>query len=362
MANPHQLLNTSWTLHRLSPLHHDDYKSLLDDPRALQTYATRLRDYLTNSLADAQGQAWREEDSALSNIGALRSCTWETLSTLSFLSPQLDTEQDDEHDDQDSAGILVALSYENITYKAALLAKNSPNQSNSAQNQKGKQTARRTRNSSSAAPSSTYLPLLLTRLPKSLRESFTTFLSANFDTYVSPLRLQSAFMCDALGRYMGSLASWQTSHEAGTGIIEDIIREMHLTLSFAPPISPSLKTLSITIPKDTVGTLLRGNPNSSSEDPEKENSMLVGLEAYLQKHLALEAGLDLPAPLSGRAGAYVRLTRVACAGFVVTGEGRMKVVAKAGEEDGNGDERNRGALRGGEVLVQAVLEKASIGE
>ncbi|KAI9369720.1 kinetochore complex Sim4 subunit Fta1-domain-containing protein [Aspergillus egyptiacus] len=389
MAHPHHLLNTSWTSYRLSPLHHTDHESLLTNPAALETYAARLQDHLTNSLADTQ---WRDQDSTLSAMGPLKSCTWETITTLSFLRPQ--QEQEDETQTRNPSGIMVALSYETTTYKAALLAGNTQTQTQK-QKQTGTLQRRRGRSNANSNSNSTYLPLLLTRLPKVLRESFTSFLSSTFDTYVSPLRLPSSFLCEALETYVRGLVPEPGSGSSGaataanrTGLIEDVVREMHLTLSFSEPVAPLLKALNLSIPRETFKSFLSGASSSSAlpgerkKEEEEEagigDSVLSGLEGYLRRHLALELGLDI-LPLaseqgsgsrlsSALAGGYVRLTRVACAGFVVTGEGRIKVVASTSGVDDESDnpekedERNRGALRGGEALVRAVLERAVTGE
>ncbi|KAL2861141.1 uncharacterized protein BJX67DRAFT_314268 [Aspergillus lucknowensis] len=362
MASPHHLLNTSWTSHRLSPLHHaNKHGSLLEDAGALQTYATRLRDHLTNSLADVQG--WRAEDdtAGVSNIGALNTCTWETISTLSFLNSRPEDES------SQAVGILITLSYENITYKAALLADPSSSSAPPNRHQKGKGKGKAKRSTS------TYLPLLLTRLPKALRESFIAFLSSNFDTYISSLRLSSRVLCDLLESYVERVTPSRSRTTRGD-LIEDIIREMQLTLSFAPPIAPSLRALNVSIPRATFASFLRTNSRSGAGGPgtgeeSVSGSVLSGLSAYLEKHLAMELGLvGTPGSSSGVsfASGYVRLTRIACAGFVVTGEGRMKIVAKAVDGDSEGGEgeegeRNQGALRGGEALVRAVIDRAAAG-
>jgi hypothetical protein len=366
MASPPHLLNTSWTSHRLSPLHHgSEYSSLLDQP-ALETYANRLKDHLTNSLADAQGWRAAEEDTAgVSNTGALNSCTWEPITSLSFLNPEHDEGEDE---NAQPVGILITLGYENITYKAALLA--NPSTLTSSTSQKGKQPqGRRSKRTSRTSPSSsTSLPLLLTRLPKALREQFIAFLCSNFDTYVSSLRFSSDVLCDLLQSYVGSLFSTQggnENEEADSVSIEDIIREMHLTLSFAPPIAPSLKTLNVSIPRETIASFLRTTAGSSStgdEDGDAGRRVLSGLSSYLQKHLAMELGLGSDGGGVTLSSGFVRLTRIACAGFVITGEGRVKVVGKAVQEgDDEEGTRNRRMLRGGEALVRAVLARAGAG-
>ncbi|KAJ0423682.1 kinetochore complex Sim4 subunit Fta1-domain-containing protein [Aspergillus carlsbadensis] len=367
MASPLHLVNTSWTSHRLSPLHHGSENSSLLDRAALETYANRLRDHLTNSVADAQGWRAEEDTAGVSNTGALNRCTWESISSLSFLNQQPVEDGDEE---AQPVGILITLGYENITYKAALLANPSISTSSSRTSQKGKQPqrGRPKRTSSTSSSTSTSLPLLLTRLPKALREQFIAFLSSNFDTYVSSLRFSSDVLCDLLQSYVGSLSSTRggTNGEEGADpvSIEDIIREMHLTLSFAPPIAPSLKTLSVSLPRETIASFLRRTAGSSSaggEDADTGKRVISGLSGYLQKHLAMELGLGAGGGVTLSSG-YVRLTRIACAGFVITGEGRVKVVGKAvqegGDEEGTRDQR---MLRGGEALVRAVLGRAGAG-
>lgn len=392
MASPHQLLNTSWTSHRLSPLHYktesesqSEHGSLLNDNAALETYAARLRDHLTGSLFGAQG--WRAQDEpfaagGLSAIGALQSCTWEVISSLDFIgqgseaqgdnSGQETTREQEQEQEKGPAGLLITLSYETATYKAALLA--APGSSASKGNKKeGHQKRGRGRpslaskmSSSSSSSASIHLPLLLTRFPKPLKEPFIAFLASTFDTYVSDLRISSAGMCGVLERYIESL-NVRSPGENENANAQDVIREMHLTLSFAPPIAPSLKALNVNIPRETVGSFLR-TPSSSSSSSSKGSPLLSGLSAYLQKQLSMEFGSALSvasAPTPGEAeggasvvGGYARLTKIACAGFVVTAEGRLKVVVKGADGE---NERNQGALRGGQALLRSVLERAGMG-
>ncbi|KAL4948998.1 kinetochore complex Sim4 subunit Fta1-domain-containing protein [Aspergillus filifer] len=409
------LLNTSWTCHRLSPLHHSSIEikagSLLKDAAALNLYAARLRDHLTNSLADATG--WRaaaggaedEPSSAggLSALGALQGCTWGSISSLDFLNSE-DAEEDSDRAGE-PAGLLITLAYENSTYRAAMLclpsesdakAESRLNAETQAQSQsrvpQKRKRGRPSLKSSSAATSntnartSTTLPLLLTRLPKPLRESLISFLSSNFDTYVSPLRISSAGLAGLLESYVAALQSSPSSSlssaaagDEGVEVqvqVQDIIRELSLTLSFAPPIAPSLKALNLGIPRETLGSFLASSPTSvSTSSSSPSSSVLNGLSEYVRKHVAMELGLPLPVSLSSSdpsvgekadeaslVGGYVRLTKIACAGFVVTSEGKLKIVAKdtngGGDGDGDGG-RNKGALRGGEALLRVVLERAA---
>ncbi|KAL4998288.1 kinetochore complex Sim4 subunit Fta1-domain-containing protein [Aspergillus recurvatus] len=381
MASPHYLLNTSWTSHRLSPLHYEINRnlgpeSLLTNKTVLDTYAARLRDHLTNSLGVAGAPTLQHDPATSTTLGALQSCTWEAISSLSF-SGQNPVFQDGNEsairqNQEEPAGLLITLTYENATYKAALIGPGFVSRSQSQdqeqtqmQTQKKRKRSRPSLKSSiTTVSASTHLPLLLTRLPKPLRESFVSFLSLNFDTYVSALRMSSQDLCGVLESYTSGLTP---AGAVNAGVdVEEIIRELHLTLSFAPPIAPSLKALNVSITRETMGDFIRASGSTSSGG----SSVLSRLSAYLSEHLAMELGLPLlvdetaAATGSSLGGGYVRLTRIACAGFVVTSEGRLKIVARADDGAGGGnedDQRNSGALRGGEALLRAVLERAGNG-
>lgn len=353
MAQPNirQLLNTSWTLHRLSPLHHgEECQYLLNNPTALNTYATRLRDQLTGDvLAGLQlgiSGGGADEDDTLSKTGALKTCTWETISHLK--------DRDDHDDDEgpaDSRGILIILEYENITYKAALLASPPPSTTTATQS-KG----------------STSLPLLLTKCPSPLRRTLIAFLSTNFDTYCSPLRLPSHAMCDGMDVYMNTfLASDDNSTTSIPGssprdILQDAVKDMQITLSFPPSVAPALRSLNINIPRASFGEFLRDSPSSSASHLDSSSTstasipFLSSLSAYLEKHLAMKLDLRVPGKQP------VRLTKIACGGFVLGSEGRMKLVARSGQDDSDDDGGDRLQLRAVEMLLRDILTRAVVGE
>ncbi|KAL4897339.1 kinetochore complex Sim4 subunit Fta1-domain-containing protein [Aspergillus ambiguus] len=343
-ARSQQLLNSSWTLHRLSPLHHGkEFNTLLDNPVALKTYATRLRDQLTgNALAGLQGASIGAEDDTLSRTGALTNCTWETMPTLSLQDP----EASDDYLKR-SSGILVVLEYENTVYKAALLA---PPEDES----------RPQRNTTST----TYLPLLLTRLPNPLRQTFITFLAANFDTYCSVLRLPPHVMSICLETYITRVAS-----KHGQSDVEEIVKELQLTLTFPPSVAPALRTLNVNIPRGSLASFVHPR-DSEATGSTQDGAVLSGLSAYMAKHLAMDLDFSTaPASRKDLASGHVRLTKVACGGFLLGSEGRLKLVTHAksrrptteGPTNGDPDtqtESDRLALRASEALLQTILGRA----
>ena len=332
-----QLFNTSWTLHRLSPLHHGkDFETLLDNPAALKAYQTRLRDQLTGDvLAGLHASATTAEDDALSKTGALRECLWQPISTGS----------QSRRAGSSFPGILVTLEYENISYKAALLADAAPE---------------------SQREGSTFLPLLLTKLPNALRQTFITFLSANFDTYCSNLRLPSNFLCTGLETFVDELRNGRgpSGRSAANEAIEEGIKELQLTLAFSPSIAPALRSLNVSISRASLIEFLRDEASKSKRTlKQKQRSPLIGnLTAYLETHLAMQLDLD-GSSQNHMARKHVRLSKIACASFVLGNEGRMKLVVGAEPaEDEESDNQSSPALRASEALLQMAIRRAIIGD
>ena len=363
-ATLQHLLNTSWTLHRLSPLHHEKEFATLSNPTALKTYASRLQDQLTGntlgglSSSTAGGPSGAvADDEALSRTGALKTCIWETLPSLALLEPQTQSRPSRRQPKQ-QPGILVTLEYENIVYKAALLAPPPP-------------ATATTRPPSPDRQGSTHLPLLLTRLPGPLRQTFVSFLAANFDTYCSALRFPSHFMCAGLEAYVSGMITGGDDRARQQTILEDVVKEMQITLAFSPSIAPELRSLNVNIPRgsfaDFVGT------------DRADGSILSNLSSYLEKHLAMK--LDLSAESDKKpspAKEHVRVSRIACGGFLLGGDGRLKLVSLQKMIPGADDEENvvgsegagevpgekaRLMLRANEALLLAVIRKvASVDE
>lgn len=340
-ASRWKLFNTSWTLHRLSPLHHGkDFEALLNNEVALKAYATRLRDQLTGDvLAGLHSAASTAEDDALSKSGALRSCRWE------FFAAGLS--QRDVRPNASFPGILVTLEYENITYKAALLADADAN----SQPRKGV----------------TALPLLLTKFPNALRQPFITFLTANFDTYCSNLRLSSGFLCSGLETFVGELQN-SGDRSLADDIAEEVIKELHFTLAFSPSVAPALRNLNVSISRASLVSFIRDDAGTSkgrAVQRKPQTPLIRNVTSYLETHLAMT--LDLDGSQQNKVSRqHVRLSKVACAAFVLGSEGRMKLVVdarRAGQgEDGDTEEHQSPSLRASETLLRAVIQKAVIGD
>ncbi|KAJ5588147.1 hypothetical protein N7537_010825 [Penicillium hordei] len=343
-ADHQQLFNTSWTIHRLSPLHHGkDCETLLDNQVALKTYATRLRDHLTGDvLASIHTSTSAADDDALSKTGALKDCLWRPI------SQSLRDKAPSRSQNTPFPGMLVTLEYENIVYKAALLAD--------------------TKSSTNQRTGSTSLPLLLIRFPTALRQTFITFLSTNFDTYCSPLRLSSSFLCAGLETYIDAL---RTQRPRTSDTVEDVIKELQLTLSFSSSIAPALRSLNVSVARASLAGFLRDQPGqlalkSRSLQHKLRSPFISNLTSYLETHLAMK--LDLDGSSSNQpVKQHVRLSKVACSAFVLGGEGRVKLVVAADRDSGDGDEgsrvrddKNELALEAGVSLLLSVIRKAVV--
>ena len=355
MPTPRELLNTSWTLHRLSPLHHGkEFDTLLNNPIALKTYARRLHDHITGDVLGGiyVGATAAADDDSLSKTGALKACTWETIPGWSYLD---ESNGNSRLQSAPGLGILIVFQYEFVIYKAALLAPPAPEGSE-------RSTRRRERLDASSSSASTYLPLLLTRLPTTLKQTFISFLSANFDNYCSLLRFPPSFLCIGLETYLNVLVS--ANPTVSRSILDDVVKEVHLTLHFSTSIAPALRTLNISVLRETLTQFIHDQHSEPSDDG--GNPFLRRLNAYLEKHLALNLQLEDLSDNRSLAKQYVLLSKVACGAFVLGTEGKLKLVLTSPDTGDASPPRigdiERITLQASEKLLNAAISKAIASE
>lgn len=361
--SPQSLLKTSWTIHRLSPLHHrKEFRTLVDNPDALKTYSKRLRNLLTGDVLRGVQVGLSGSDASsdvLSKAGALKECLWGLIPTWSHWNEDQSVLEDPDQEQLlvsagDCLGILVTLEYEHVTYKAALLA----GPDGYHENREG----------------STYLPVLLTRLPNPLRNTFVSFLSANFDAFCSVIRLPSNFLCAALETYIMAFTpvdgSDQSSNNTTRELLEEVLGGMQLTLAFSPPIAPALKALDVHLPKESLAAFVIDGSTIRQTDMLHRPSMpfLESLSSYFNKHLAMKLDLNDSPGRCGTGSQHVRLSKIACSAFVLSGEGRTKIIADAGrvapvdnsvlaETEDPEDRKNRLILKANESILRALIHR-----
>lgn len=177
----------------------------------------------------------------------------------------------------------------------------------------------------------TSLPLLLTRLPKSLRETLLGYLESTFDTLPLPLQLDSDALKKMLERWLEVVLS---GGEAG--------KDVQIVFS-APPPGTSLKAITITVPReDVVGFFRRGR--KLVDAGEADGAFFEALRHYARGTMGLDTGV-------------LSVMKVACGGFVVGvgaggAAGKVKVFVP---REGEGERAVEGLVKG---LVEASLMAA----
>lgn len=354
-----QLFNTSWTAHTLSPLHHSkEHHTLVDNQNALKIYAKRLRDQLTGDfIRGAQVTLMRNAlDDALSKAGPLIDCKWEFISRNDGdIENPAENEDEDEDGNQlaieaeDCIGIFVTLEYENIVYRAALLT-----------NPEGYKASSLSLSDQSST-SSTHLPLLLTRMPTALRTTFIEFLSATFDTYCSTLHLPPVFLATILKATIAFLIRSENLRPTSNGILEKVLKDMQLTLTFSQSIAPALKGLDISIPRETLSVFSRGGV-----DDNNASHFSKFFSQYLNHHLGMKVNLEtISQDLDNnqKQPQHVWLSKIATAIFVVSAEGRFKLIETLDDDDNDKVEEQQLVIRkltrsANEQLLRSLVQRA----
>jgi hypothetical protein len=212
---------------------------------------------------------------------------------------------------QGSRGLHVEVTYEKATYTAILL-----------HSQEGPVLEKETHFLS--------YPLLLTRMPGSLRETFVNFLATTFDARASVLRLPPQFLIAALEKYLVDITTDETGNQDVTSAnhaLKTIIKDILITLAFDVPDGSSLKTIDITITKDHIWRMMsRGQRIDTGEEPK---AFSAALSHYLDGHLAIDLGNE-----------HVTISKIACGAFVLGVDGRVKLF----ESIENGDDHRQGKL------------------
>lgn len=272
----HPIYNVTYTLHRLPPLHK------FPSPPEFKTHARYLQQLLRGDVLRGVRIA---DDEALGRAGRLKGVTWKPLPPWRGPREVPEGEEEGVEDEGEilGTGVQIEISYENTAYTSLLLS------------------------NSSSSPTShhshsefTRLPLLLTRMPKALRETLLSYIATSFDALPSPLPLPSQLLLDSLDTYL-SRASVRATKD--------------VQITFGTPVS-TLRSITITIPRDDVEEFCRSGGRFYDA---------------LRKYAVGVMGLDVAA---------LTVAKVACGGFVL-GAGRVKVFPP---EDGGGGNIVRGLV------------------
>jgi len=300
------LYSSTFTSYRTSPLYHGANPLTTN----LNIYARRLRETLAgDALRNAQlGELF----AGATNSGSLESCTWKLLGDEDAWEKAQETLQNGgdaiEVPADEARGIHVEIRYERSRHSAILLGKTAE---------------------TSATPGFTSMPLLLVRMPTSLREVFLNFLSTSFDSRISPMKLRPSYLTSMVENLLERTIT-PSDDEDPSFDLEALSRGIGLQLAF-PSVAPLLRNLDLTIPKDDIRVFLsRGRSLWQQQQTQwraqvvpnyRPHSAITGpftaaLSLYLSNQIALT--LDKPG---------VVVSKVALGPFALAGEGKIKVVA-----------------------------------
>lgn len=315
------IYNSTFILHRLSPLHTAGVDQLLN-AETLRAHGRRLADSLNGDLLGGFGSTIGKVDEAFTRSGQLKECRWTLLgqgdndATLSS-ADGLDI----------LTGIKIDIEYERAEYVALLLT--------------GASAAENANNSNF-----THLPLVLTRMPALLRTSLLEYLAVNVDTRAEPLFLSSSLICQTLESFLSECAKDSDS-------FQKTVKDVQLSLSFTAPAQPSLKTLDVAIRREDVPEFVKqGQTIASSDAPETgavNGTFMAALQKYLLAHLALDISHN-----------QVFISRVACGAFALGREGKVKLFppASAMDDDGNFEGASAASKDATAKILQILLDAA----
>ena len=322
---PYPLYNRTYSLYRLSPLHHGD--TPLFTNRALRTHAKRLKEQLKgDNVRGVQVDFTNAEDTA--KLGPLEECSWDVVGDEDAWIDQYRQLQSPEVSRPllpvEVRGIEVSLEYEKQSYNAFLLRdlsdKTSPDGFSS-------------------------LPLLLVKMPGPVREVLLQYLRTTFDAHVCSLKLSSTFIIGSLETYFRHLSASNSTQS-----IQDVVRQLSIQVAF-PNTTTSLKHINITIDAaDVPGFVTRGR--HASDKP-----FTTALFSYLAKHLAL----DVSHPKA-------QISRISCNSFHL-GTERMKLAApdtladtSFSDEGGASQDASAGQLAVQDFITSLIREAAGSGK
>ena len=301
VLEPYPLYNTTFTLHRVSPLYTGSSYPL--DNISLQQHARRFRDVLAGDILRGVRVRLAPEDDALARVGALQSVTWQVLVDEERWNMDEETRADTTLGLGTERGILIQISYEKADYRAIFL----------------RVPAKEDRDDGSIPrlggerEGFQYFPLLLTRMPAELRETFTDFLSTTFDARVSVLHISGTHLTAALEKYISDCSVGEDGEVVdlveSSRTLMKVIMDVQVLIGFDVVTSRSLQTVDFHIGKEDIPRLVqKGKKTGRQKD--RDSPFMEALEAFSKANLALNMRHE-----------SLRILRIACGAFVLGVEG-----------------------------------------
>lgn len=331
VLSPYPLYSTTFTLHRLSPLYVG--KGTVLDNEALAQHARHFRDILAGDVLRGVRVGLSQDDTALSRVGSLSTVSWRIMREEDEWeageSTQMDLD-DSSISPTGARGILVKVRYEKAEYTAILLR--------GVDEQGGNESAVE----NTVEDEFEQFPLLLSRMPNSLRDTFAGFLATTFDTRVTHLHLDGRYLTRAFEKYISNLMTTEDGGELenrdSDTLFKKVVKDVQVLVGFdLPSESASLKMMEINIAGEDISKMVavgKKAHNGNSDIP-----FMDALTTYAEKHLAMNLRHN-----------RVKLIRIACSAFVLGSEGKVKLTLP-----GEDDEAQRKASR---LLIDDLIEHA----
>ncbi|KAM3078430.1 hypothetical protein ACMFMG_006310 [Clarireedia jacksonii] len=308
------LFNTTFTLHRVSPLYVGD--QIINNSN-LREHAQRFRDILVGDVLRGVRVGLGSEDDSLARVGVLQTVTWQTLRGVEewLLEDANDVESGaSQMNAEHSSGIILEVNYERATYTAILLRA-------TAEDEIEDSVMQPTRDKDGFLR----LPLLLTRMP------------LTFDTRLSPLKLDGKYLTTAFEKFISDLlAEDHTDHSQNT--LQKTVKETQLSIAFdVPSGSTALKVIDIHIAREDLPRMVaRGKKIAKEKSP-----FMAALRVYVKSHLALDLSHE-----------RVKIVKIACGAFVL-GDGKVKLTQSPNEEH-----ENEGQRQAARQLINGLINTA----
>lgn len=307
------LYNTTFSLHRVSPLYIGTHLQL--NNVKLREHARQFRDILAGEVLRGVRIGLAPEHDTLARVGALQTVTWRLLpEEEAWATEETQVDSDDTTTVLTSSrGMLVTVTYEKMAYKAILLRDDRTSDADT--------TIGSVREGMEEFQ---HFPLLLSKMPGPLRETFTDYLSTTFDTRISPLHLSSEYLTDTFEHYISDLSNDEDGELMDmidrSRTLRTIIKETLFVIGLDLP-STSLKTIDISIAREDLPRMIaRGKKLGRQSDG--ESPFLDALAAYITGHMALDMRHE-----------GVKIVRIACGAFVLGAEGKIKLTQPTSGED-----------------------------
>lgn len=159
--------------------------------------------------------------------------------------------------------------------------------------------------------------LLLTRAAAPIVHKFTSYLFDTFSISTVPVKLPSTLLYDLLKSYMATITTAQQSAEAT--LSKATLSALRITFSFLPPVAPKLRSIDVDI----------NIPNASLTTQAANQTIINSINAHIER--ATGAFTLSLKPKEEHDKEATRMSKVSCAAFALSVEGKLKFTLKAVE-------------------------------